>query len=66
MKEPFAVAYAKHAESMGAAARHVESLADLEEALVRAELEQLEILHGQLEEQVDAALLEQAVEKQMR
>ncbi len=33
VKEPFAVDFAKHAESMGALSRHVESLADLEIAL---------------------------------
>jgi 3D-(3,5/4)-trihydroxycyclohexane-1,2-dione acylhydrolase (decyclizing) len=33
VKQPFAVDFAKHAESMGAAARHCESLADLEAAL---------------------------------
>ena len=33
VKEPFAVDFARHAESMGAAARHCESLADLESAL---------------------------------
>jgi 3D-(3,5/4)-trihydroxycyclohexane-1,2-dione acylhydrolase (decyclizing) len=33
VKEPFAVDFAKHAESMGAAARHCESLVDLEVAL---------------------------------
>ena len=33
VKTPFGVDFAKHAESMGAAARHVESLADLETAL---------------------------------
>lgn len=36
IKAPVAVDFAKHAESMGAAARHVESLADLEEALAWA------------------------------
>ena len=33
VKEPFAVDFAKHAESMGALTRHVESLADLGQAL---------------------------------
>jgi 3D-(3,5/4)-trihydroxycyclohexane-1,2-dione acylhydrolase (decyclizing) len=33
VKEPFSVDFAKHAESMGALARHVESLADLGEAM---------------------------------
>ncbi|HYZ64162.1 MAG TPA: 3D-(3,5/4)-trihydroxycyclohexane-1,2-dione acylhydrolase (decyclizing) [Acetobacteraceae bacterium] len=33
VKEPFSVDFAKHAESMGALTRHVESLADLGEAL---------------------------------
>ncbi len=33
VKEPFAVDFAKHAESMGALARKVESIADLEQAL---------------------------------
>jgi 3D-(3,5/4)-trihydroxycyclohexane-1,2-dione acylhydrolase (decyclizing) len=33
VKEPFAVDFAKHAEAMGALARHVESLADLGAAL---------------------------------
>ena len=33
VKEPFAVDFAKHAESMGAAARTVESLSDLESAM---------------------------------
>lgn len=33
VKEPFAVDYARHAESMGAAGRHVESLADLRDAV---------------------------------
>jgi 3D-(3,5/4)-trihydroxycyclohexane-1,2-dione acylhydrolase (decyclizing) len=33
VKKPFAVDFAKHAESMGAAVRHCESLADLEAAL---------------------------------
>ncbi len=33
VKEPFGVDFAKHAESMGALARHVDSLADLEHAL---------------------------------
>ena len=33
VKEPFAVDFAKHAESMGAAARHCESIADLKEAM---------------------------------
>ncbi|MFQ5623912.1 MAG: thiamine pyrophosphate-dependent enzyme [Paracoccaceae bacterium] len=33
MKEPFAVDFAKHAEAMGALARRVESLADLEKAM---------------------------------
>jgi len=33
IKAPVPVDFAKHAEAMGAAARHVESLADLEEAL---------------------------------
>jgi 3D-(3,5/4)-trihydroxycyclohexane-1,2-dione acylhydrolase (decyclizing) len=33
VKEPFAVDFAKHAESMGALTRHVESLAELGEAL---------------------------------
>lgn len=33
VKQPFAVDFAKHAESMGAATRHCESLADLEAAL---------------------------------
>lgn len=33
VKEPFAVDFAKHAESMGALARHVESLSDLEAAM---------------------------------
>jgi 3D-(3,5/4)-trihydroxycyclohexane-1,2-dione acylhydrolase (decyclizing) len=33
VKEPFAVDFARHAEAMGALARHVESLADLGEAL---------------------------------
>ena len=33
VKEPFAVDFAKHAESMGALTRHVESLTDLEQAL---------------------------------
>lgn len=33
VKQPFAVNFAKHAESMGAPARHCESLADLEAAL---------------------------------
>ena len=33
VKEPFAVDFAKNAESQGALARHVESLADLEDAL---------------------------------
>ena len=33
VKHPFAVDFAKHAESMGAAARHCDSLADLETAL---------------------------------
>lgn len=33
VKEPFAVDFVKHAESMGALARHVESLADLGEAI---------------------------------
>ena len=33
VKEPFAVDFAKHAESMGALARHVESLAELASAL---------------------------------
>jgi len=33
VKEPFAVDFAKHAESMGALTRHCESLADLEAAL---------------------------------
>jgi 3D-(3,5/4)-trihydroxycyclohexane-1,2-dione acylhydrolase (decyclizing) len=33
VKEPFAVRFAQHAEAMGAAARHCESLADLEAAL---------------------------------
>lgn len=33
VKEPFPVDFAKHAEAMGALARHVESLADLEEAM---------------------------------
>lgn len=32
VQEPFSVDFAKHAESMGAAVRHVESLADLEQA----------------------------------
>jgi 3D-(3,5/4)-trihydroxycyclohexane-1,2-dione acylhydrolase (decyclizing) len=36
VKQPFAVDFAKHAESMGAAARHCESLADLEAALAWA------------------------------
>ena len=36
VKKPFAVDFAKHAESMGAAARHCESLADLEAALAWA------------------------------
>ncbi len=33
VKQPFAVDFAKHAESMGALTRHVESLADLEQAI---------------------------------
>ncbi|MDQ0475423.1 3D-(3,5/4)-trihydroxycyclohexane-1,2-dione acylhydrolase (decyclizing) [Labrys wisconsinensis] len=33
VKEPFSVDFAKHAESMGALTRHVESLADLDRAL---------------------------------
>jgi 3D-(3,5/4)-trihydroxycyclohexane-1,2-dione acylhydrolase (decyclizing) len=33
VKQPFAVDFAKHAEAMGAATRHVESLADLEQAI---------------------------------
>ena len=33
VKEPFAVDFAKHAESMGALARKVESIGDLEQAL---------------------------------
>jgi 3D-(3,5/4)-trihydroxycyclohexane-1,2-dione acylhydrolase (decyclizing) len=33
VKKPFSVDFAKHAESMGAAARHCDSLADLEAAL---------------------------------
>ncbi len=33
VKEPFAVDFAKHAEAMGALTRHVESLADLEQAI---------------------------------
>jgi 3D-(3,5/4)-trihydroxycyclohexane-1,2-dione acylhydrolase (decyclizing) len=33
VKEPFAVDFAKHAESMGALTRHVESLTDLEQAI---------------------------------
>jgi 3D-(3,5/4)-trihydroxycyclohexane-1,2-dione acylhydrolase (decyclizing) len=33
VKEPFAVDFAKHAEAMGAVTRHVESLADLGQAL---------------------------------
>ena len=33
VKKPFAVDFAKHAEAMGAAARHCDSLADLEAAL---------------------------------
>src|SRR5260370_25707871 len=36
VKEPFAVDFAKHAESMGALTRHVESLADLGAAVDRA------------------------------
>jgi len=36
IKAPVPVDFAKHAEAMGAAARHVESLADLEEALAWA------------------------------
>lgn len=36
VKKPFAVDFAKHAESMGAAVRHCESLADLEAALTWA------------------------------
>ncbi len=36
VKEPFAVDYARHAESMGAAGRHVESLSDLKDALAWA------------------------------
>lgn len=37
VKEPFSVDFAKHAESMGALARHVESLADLEDAFAWAQ-----------------------------
>ncbi len=33
VKEPFSVDFVKHAESMGALARHVESIADLEQAM---------------------------------
>jgi 3D-(3,5/4)-trihydroxycyclohexane-1,2-dione acylhydrolase (decyclizing) len=33
VKQPFAVDFVKHAESMGALARHVEGLADLEQAM---------------------------------
>ena len=33
VKEPFAVDFAKHAESMGALTRHVESIGDLEQAM---------------------------------
>jgi 3D-(3,5/4)-trihydroxycyclohexane-1,2-dione acylhydrolase (decyclizing) len=33
VKEPFSVDFAKHAEAMGALTRHVESLADLGQAL---------------------------------
>jgi 3D-(3,5/4)-trihydroxycyclohexane-1,2-dione acylhydrolase (decyclizing) len=33
VKEPFSVDFAKHAEAMGALTRHVESLADLDQAL---------------------------------
>jgi 3D-(3,5/4)-trihydroxycyclohexane-1,2-dione acylhydrolase (decyclizing) len=33
VKQPFAVDFAKHAEAMGALTRHVESLADLEQAI---------------------------------
>jgi 3D-(3,5/4)-trihydroxycyclohexane-1,2-dione acylhydrolase (decyclizing) len=33
VKEPFAVDFAKHAESMGALTRHVEGLTDLEQAI---------------------------------
>ena len=36
VRQPFAVDYVRHAESMGALARHAESLADLEEALAWA------------------------------
>ena len=36
VKKPFAVDFAKHAEAMGAAARHCDSLADLEAALAWA------------------------------